>query len=518
MDASDVLRNIRRLNAEHGLFPRGAAVVVGVSGGPDSLCLLHALNALRDEFGIGLHVATLDHMLRGEESAADTAFVVEMARAWGLPATAGRIDVPALEAQLRLGVEETARQARYTFLAQVAARVGARRIAAAHNADDQSETVLMHFLRGSGLAGLRGMRPVTPLSDYHLLDPSALGARQPVFGTRHSASSPSEPAPESENQAPSTDVSGILLIRPLLTTPRVAVEAYSAAHGLTPRFDRSNLDTTYFRNRLRHEIIPYLERVNPNFRALLRRTAEVAAADYDALRAQGERAWAAVCRREDATAIVFDRAGWRALPLSTQRATVREAGYRLNPALRDVSFTHVEDAVRVAREGETGAQATLPGGVSLRVDYDALVIAVAGHEPAPPPWPLLWSEDPIPVALPADIPLPESAWRFTLAPSRLRLGSIPHDTWSAALAIPPGAQLALRGRRPGDRFAPQGLEGHTQKLAAFMINAKIPAAWRDYIPLLTVNDRIAWVAGWRVSHYFTVPAEAESFFIARFVK
>jgi tRNA(Ile)-lysidine synthase len=483
---SDVLHNIRQLNAEYNLLPRGETIVVGVSGGPDSLCLLHALCALREELGMRLHVATLDHALRGEESAADAAFVAQTARDWGLPVTVERIDVPALEARLRLGVEETARQARYTFLARAAAHAGASRIAIAHNADDQSETVLMHFLRGSGLPGLRGMLPATPLSDYHLL-------------------------PDHPDPAPFT------LVRPLLTTTRAAIEVYCAAHKLAPRFDRSNLDTTYFRNRLRHEVLPYLEGINPNIRALLRRTAAVAAADYEALREMAEGAWARICREQDENHIAFDLAGWRALPLSSQRTTIREAAFRLGRDLRDVSFAHVEGAVRVARNGSTGAQATLPGGLSLRVDYEALVVATAGHKPAPPPWPLLWTTETLPVTIPADIPLPGGAWRFTLAPARPPLAPVLRDRWSAALNIPPDAQIALRARRPGDRFAPQGLDGHTQKLSAFMINVKIPASWRDHIPLLTVNGRIAWVAGWRVSHHFAVPYDAEVFLLAHFI-
>jgi tRNA(Ile)-lysidine synthase len=486
---NEVLHNILELNAAHDLLPRGETVVVGVSGGPDSLCLVHALHTLRGELGIAPHVATLDHGLRGEASAADAAFVEATARAWGLPVTAGRADVPALEERLKLGVEETARQARYTFLAQVAAEQGARVIAAAHNADDQSETVLMHFLRGSGLAGLRGMLPATRLSEYHLL-PDAL-----------------DPAP-------------FTLARPLLTTPRAAVEAYCAAHDLRPRFDRSNLDVTLFRNRLRREIIPYLEQVNPNLRALLRHTADVATADYAALRAGHARAWAAACRDVQDDAVTFDLAGWRALSLSAQRATLREAAFRIGRSLRDVSFTHVDNAVSIARRGETGARATLPGGLYLRVDYDALVVAAEHHTPAPPPWPLLWSREPLPVPpAPSVVALPGNAWHFRLARCRRPLpAGIHRETWRAVLALPPDAELVLRTRRPGDRFAPQGMGGHTQKLADFMINVKIPAPWRDYIPLLVAGGIIVWVVGWRVSQYCVVTDDNESFFVADFME
>ncbi|MCZ7543192.1 MAG: tRNA lysidine(34) synthetase TilS [Anaerolineae bacterium] len=487
MDTDPVLRNIRQLSAARGLFAPGALVVVGVSGGPDSLCLLHALSALREELGIRLHVATLDHMLRGAASAEDAAFVVETARAWGLPVTAERIDVPALEAALHLGIEETARQARYTFLARTALALGAGCIAVAHNADDQSETVLMHFLRGSGLAGLRGMLPVTPLSAYHLL--------------------PDAPDP-----------AGLRLVRPLLTTPRAEVEDYCRRHGIATRFDRSNLDTTHFRNRLRHEVIPYLETVNPNLRALLRRTAEVAAADYDALRARYRAAWAQTCRREGESAIAFDRAAWRALPAERAARHPPRGGVPARPHAARREF-HPRGGRRPRgargrhRRRSDAARRAFPAG---RLHHHHGPGPGARGRPAAVAAPLVGGADPGP-----------AAGGLSPAGQRMALHADPRapplappldDPWRAALMIPDGATVTLRARRPGDRFAPQGMAGHTQKLADFMINAKIPAPWRAHIPLLTVDGAIAWVAGWRVGHHFTVPPEAGAFYVARFTQ
>ncbi|MGB9889276.1 MAG: tRNA lysidine(34) synthetase TilS, partial [Anaerolineae bacterium] len=357
----DLLREVQRFIRCHDLLRVGDRVVVGVSGGPDSLCLLHLLLRLQEEYRLQLHVAHLHHGARGEDADADAAFVADRAREWGLPATLAREDVPALARAYKLAFEEAARRVRYAFLAHVAGRVGAAKVAVGHNADDQAETVLMHFLRGAGLAGLRGMRPATPLSEYRLLpqtDRFPLPDRLPV------------------------------LIRPLLGIPRAAIEAYCAEQGLTPRFDRSNLDTTYFRNRLRHELLPLLETYNPNIRRRLCHTAEVVAADYELLTQMREWAWGQVVREETDRAIVLDRAGWGAQPLALQRALVREAAYRLRPHLRDVDFVHVEAAVQVARAGTTGARATLPGGLALTVGYDTLTVADARYEP-PPPGPTL---------------------------------------------------------------------------------------------------------------------------------
>ncbi len=163
-----MLFRVRHAIQRHHLVTPGETVVVGVSGGPDSLCLLHVLRELSPELSLRLHVAHLNHRIRGADADADAAFVAALAAAWGLPATLGAADVPALARAHKLAPEEAARCARYAFLARVAEQVGARTIAVAHNADDQTETVLMHWLRGSGLAGLRGMLPATPLEEMRL--------------------------------------------------------------------------------------------------------------------------------------------------------------------------------------------------------------------------------------------------------------------------------------------------------------------------------------------------------------
>jgi tRNA(Ile)-lysidine synthase len=469
----DVLKQVRRTIENHGLLVQGDGVVVGVSGGPDSLCLLHVLLRLREAYGLRLHVAHLHHGARGVDADADAEFVAALAAEWELSVTVERRDVPTLAREHGLAFEEAARRVRYAFLAQVAGEVGAGKIAVGHNADDQAETVLMHFLRGTGLAGLRGMLPVTPITDYRLLDPFLLD--QPI----------SHP----------------VIIRPLLEVPRAEIERYCIDQGLTPRFDRSNLDTTYFRNRLRHELLPLLETYNPNVRARLCHTAAVVAADYELLDRMRDQAWAEVVREERDAAVVFDRAAWRALPVALQRATLRWAAYRLRRSLRDVDFVHVENARRVGLTGETGAEATLPMGLALTVGYDTLTVGDAGDAGPPPDEPLLWSADPLPVRVPGATHLPQSEWMLQAEVlgnwDAAQVAANP-DPWTAyfdadVLAEP----LVLRPRRRGDRFRPQGMGGHSVKLSAFLINLKVPRAWRDHVPLLVAGGEIAWVCGRR---------------------
>jgi tRNA(Ile)-lysidine synthase len=457
-----VVARVRRAIERHNLLTAGETVVAGVSGGPDSLCLLHVLRQLASELSLGLHVAHLNHQMRGEDADADAAFVARLAADWGLRATIEAADVPALARAHKLAPEEAARRARYAFLGRVAGQVGARTIAVAHNADDQTETVLMHWLRGSGLAGLRGMLPATPISDFQSLT----------------------------------------LIRPLLTIPRADIEAYCAEHNLQPRFDRSNLDTTYFRNRLRHELIPYLETYNVNVKEILRRSASVVSADYQLLREQLDITWKEIVRAESDRAVTFDLNAWRALPLSLKRSTIREAIHRLRRALRNIDFVHVENAVEILAEGETGAQATLPQGLMLTIGYDTFTVADQDYR-ALPDWPLLLTGESVPVAIPGHARLPGSAW--ALQAEVLPRSAVADETltaaqgWQAYLnAAVVGPSPVLRPRRPGDRFCPLGLGGRGKQVNEFMINEKIPASWREHVPLL-VNEvgQILWVCGWR---------------------
>jgi len=500
---------IRQIIDRHSLLPYSGTVVVGVSGGPDSLCLLHALHSLAPEYGIALHVAHLNHQLRDTDSDQDAKYVAQLAAGWGLPRTIEARDVAAYAAENRLAIEEAARQMRYGFLAEVAQRIGSDTIAVAHHADDQAESVLMHVIRGSGIAGLRGMRPKSRIGEMRL----APGGQASTVESRKS-DGPADLRPLA---------SDICLIRPLLYVSRADIEAYCAANGLHPRFDVSNLDQTYFRNWLRHTVLPLLAQHNPGVRDVLCRTAEVAAADYESLHAAMERAWAQAVRVSDA-AIVFDLSAWRALPLSLKRATVREAIHRLRRELRNINFVHIERAVNMAENGLVGDRATLAEGLVLTVSYDSFIIADEGHMGPLPDWPLLEPGARIAVNIPGVCPLPDSGWalesEISALDSSFRDNPYP---WTAHLdADTFSGALALRTRLPGDRIAPQGMGGQTKKLNEIMINAKIQRAARDRMPLLVCDDpragpRILWACGLRIDEHVCITSATRRVLRLRFV-
>jgi tRNA(Ile)-lysidine synthase len=294
----------------------------------------------------------------------------------------------------------------------------------------------------------------------------------------------------------------LTLIRPLLAIPRVDIEVYCAKHNLEPRFDRSNLDTTHFRNRLRHELIPFLATYNVNIREVVRRSASVIAADYELLRQQVEMAWRQVVDIESDSVVTFDLAAWRALPLSLRRSTIREAIRRLRRGLRNIDFVHVENAVEILARGDTGAQATLPQGLMLTIGYDTFTVADEDFR-GWPDLPLLLTDYPVSITVPGHTSLPGSAWRLMVELSP-RSDVSDEDLavargWEAYLdATALGSSPILRHRQPGDRFHPLGMEGQSKRLSEFMINEKIPSAWRDRIPLVLNEDgEIVWVCGWR---------------------
>lgn len=471
-----LVEQVRATIQRYHMLPPGN-VVVGVSGGADSVALLHILLRLQDDLNIRVHAAHLNHRIRGEDAEADQAFVARLAQEWRVPLTVGSVDVPALAQERHLALEEAARQARYTFLLRAARRLGAQTVAVAHHADDQAETVLMHFLRGAGLAGLRGILPISDLTRLRMGAPEELLRGDPV-----------------------------LLVRPLLEITKADILTYCQANRLEFRFDRSNLDQTYFRNRLRHELLPILETYNPNIRQVLRRTAIVAADDYAFLAHELQKAWDKASIAEGDGWLEFDRQQWRNLHRSLQRGVLREAIRRLRRGLRNINWVHVENALDVLNRTDTGA-ATLPQGLTAVARYGRFYVAEAGTAP-PPPVPQLAGE-PLPVPVPGTLDLPDGRWVVEVqildaVPDAARQNTDPWQAW-LDLAVA-GEHLVLRPRQPGDAFAPLGMGGHMKRLNEFMINAKVPREWRDAWPLLCNARHILWVTGLRVDERAAIGA------------
>ncbi len=456
---------MRTVDSACGLFAAGEAVVVAVSGGADSLVLLHVLRAYAPERDLRLHVAHLDHLLR-PESTADAAAVASLAAAWDLPASFEAQDVGAVARARGRGVEEAARYSRYGFLARTAARVGAGKIAVAHTADDQAETVLMNLVRGTGLTGLAGMRPLSDLTPA----PGLLLAGAAAFP---------EPRPR--------------LARPFLTVRRSEVLAYVAQHGLQPQVDATNLDPRFLRNRLRQQVMPLLEDMNPLLVASLLRLAASVAGDVDYLEAAVERAWPGLVRESDGRLIVA-RAAWAELPPALQRRAVRRMVRHLVGPSRRFGWQAVE-AVREACASPGVSRRSLPAGLVLELGPTEFTLEL--EAPTVPPAPL----HPVGQAL----TLPGTTlWPGGWALSASVRARQPNDgrtgTWQCHMdADRVGIALRVRGRRPGDRLAPLGMAGRHRGLQDVLVDARVPAAVRDGWPLVMAGAEIVWVVGIRQS-------------------
>ncbi|MEE8472112.1 MAG: tRNA lysidine(34) synthetase TilS [Dehalococcoidia bacterium] len=439
----DLSREVQRIIKGHHLIPRGEAVVVGVSGGPDSVCLVHILAGLRERLGMGLHVAHLNHLLRGPESEADADYVSQLAQRLSLPFTVESQAPHELQLRRGLSPEEAAREVRYGFLARVAAATGARRIAVGHTASDQAETVLMHLVRGSGLRGLGGM-------------------------------------------APAAERNGLTLIRPLLSVSREETESYCRSHHLQPRQDSSNLSPDHLRNRFRRELLPLLRSFNPNIEQTLLRSARTLSEDLAFLQEGVSRAWAEVVT-EEGGGIALDVEMTRRLHPALQRHLLLQALEHMLGSPQDALTVHVEQMLAVLTRA--GKKLSLPGGLTFSAHYGKAVLSRGGETPCPLP-PLEGSHR---LRVPGETVLP--GWRVeaSLGPP----SGLPGAGWKASFDLEAtGSNLVVRKRRPGDRFQPLGL-GYEKKLQDFMVDAKIQREWRARVPLVCSDDHIIWVAGWR---------------------
>jgi tRNA(Ile)-lysidine synthase len=476
-----MLAKFRATLREHKLIARGDTLVVGVSGGPDSLALLHALKMLAPELDLKLFVAHLNHQLRGKASDADEQFVVWLAREWQLSLANARWDVGAYATENGLSIEQAARELRYQFLMGVANQAQANAIAVAHNADDQVETILLHLLRGAGLSGMRGMAYQSELT--------------------------------------TDDGRRTTLIRPLLDVTRAEIEIYCLENNLQPRIDETNFDTTILRNRLRHEIIPQLETINPNLRAVLRDSARSMADDYAYIQQNVLGIFDRMSRASDG-ALVFDKKWFRALPANLQRGVLREAVARLR-RLKNIGFQHIEHARRIAAEKDAGAEATLPQGLLLVVGYDDFTI---GEHLEMPDAPLLLHDQEIVLNVGDEILLQESDWgvrRLETGDRGVEIGDWRLETgkwvgWFDAEKI--SGNLVLRTRRAGERFAPKGMGGKHKSLHEFMIDEKIPRHLREFIPILADEEKILWVVGYRADERARVTAETQNILRVEFFK
>jgi tRNA(Ile)-lysidine synthase len=430
----------------------GDTVVVGVSGGVDSVSLLDILSRLQAGCDLTLVVVHVHHGLRGEEADRDLRFVEGLAARYGLPFEGTRVrtsDYPKGE-----NTQAQARRLRYRFFEEVAGRWGANRIATGHHQDDHAETLLMQILRGTG--GLHGIRPV----------------REGRY------------------------------IRPLIEIRREEIRDYANQTGLAFCEDSSNEKRGYLRNRIRQELIPWIRgEVNPSFSGPLVQLASILEEDAQYLDAIAEEALSEAMDGPPVEGeVILRRDLMEPMPRAIQRRVLRQAYRRLDGSAQGLTFGHVEgvcDALRSKRGGPAHKVFSLPRGVRVYLEYDAVCFTRGD----------LWEVEPYEytLCLGEERLIPEVG--MAIRARRVAFDSFPLEERDRNLAWldadRSAGEMVVRNPRPGDRFRPLGLGGE-KKLKDFFMDEKIPRSLRRRIVILEIGGRVGWVVGLRIDDRFKV--------------
>ena len=454
-------KQIRAFVVKHGLLIPGDRVLIAVSGGPDSVALLHLLNDLREDLELSLEVAHLQHGIRGAEAKQDCRFVGAMAKQLGLEFHLREINLPEIRSAVGKGnLEELARGERYRFFAEIARQRNMGKVAAGHTRDDQAETVMMWFLRGCGRKGLGGMSPMRRLR-------------------------PADAAP--------------VLIRPLLGVSKTEVVAFLNERRIDYRVDPSNQDTNLLRNWLRFDLLPRLkERSDPQLAARLAHEAELIR-DEDALLQR--------LARDKLEAIRTPKGVDRELFLRQDRAIQRRI-LRLwveesRGHLRGVDSDHVEMLIELARQGPSQSRLSIPGGWELVKEYETLRLEKRSGK-------LRWSCYSYELPIGGEVTLPEAGMIIRSEQLSAPLASLPHDPLEAVFdsaALP--ATLTVRNFRHGDRFRPLGMTGR-KKVKDLFIEKKVPLSVRATLPLVSSGQEILWVPGYARSEIATIHSQTSA--------
>ena len=454
-----------------GYAGTGSLLVVAVSGGPDSVALLHALLSLSVTTNLRLHVAHLNHNFRGEEAEEDARFVANLAQEQGLPATVEKADPVAYQRDTGISsFEEAARELRYGFLSHVAAEDKPAAVALGHNADDQAETVIMHIIRGSGLHGLKGMEELS------------------TWRSRDHASQ-------------------VALFRPLLQVSKAETADYCRRRGIPFREDTGNLLSRFTRNRVRHQLLPELRSYNPRIGDALVRLANLASLEVDYLDTEVSRLWPSVAGLEQDW-LTLDSNLLASLHPLIVRLVLRRAYEHVAGDTRRLQEIHLGDMARFLTL-PAGRVLDLPSGLRLHSGYGRLLL---GRGPdIPCPLPALEEEHLMTLPPPgAEVTIHIPGWEVTAAQRATSTGPTTKDPFIARLdpeAVGAGP-LIIRTRRPGDRFQPSGMQS-SKKLQDFFVDQKVPRSWRDRVPLIIAERGIAWVVGHRVAEWARARPDSE---------
>lgn len=456
---NSVLQEVMDTICEHGMIDKGDRILAAVSGGADSVCMLHALNTLKKTMGFDIYCAHLNHCLRGDAADSDERFVVDLCEGLDIPVFTKSVDVAALAKEKKLTTEEAGRYARYDFFDELSQKYKITKTATAHNSDDNAETVLMRIIRGTGTDGLKG-----------------------IAYTREDG-----------------------IIRPLLNISRADIEEYCQENNLSFCTDATNKDNEYTRNRIRNELLPFIEQnFNTNIKEGLCRLAANATEDADFLNSYAGRMY----RR-----LSNPLPGGK--PVTLHIESLKMVDKCIVSRVLKIAADEVKNGIRLEKkhiEGlfdlmtkQTGATLDLPQGLeaSVRYGWISFIDKTAAPE-------VVKGQDGFFTGIaPAQTVFVEALGKnISLRIENAKEYKCKVNETAISYDLIEGKMLFLRNRRSGDRIV-WFPDGKTKKIKNILIDGKIPQKDRDKIPLLCTGDEVLAIVGSRVSEKYKVTKETE---------
>ena len=459
----------------HNLLKQGERVLIGVSGGKDSVSLLYILKEIEREYNLSLFIAHLNHLFRGKEAEGDARYVQRLGKRLSIPTRVERFDVPKFIKMSRLSAEEGARVIRYRFYHQIAREVGANKLALGHTADDNVETVLMRFLRGAGIDGLVGIPPLR-------------------------------------------EEGGLVIIRPLIEVWEEEVEDYCQRLKIKPREDSSNQSLDYLRNRIRLKLLPQLRReYNLEIKESILGLVKTLRSDYDYLKEETKNAFLRVLVEESSERVSLEVKGLLKLSLSLRMRVLREAIRKIKGDLKGISLENIEGVLTLLEKGRTGKKLSLPDKIWAEREYDYLIVFKEEKERKSFDFnyrlkiPGITEIKELGIEIEANI--------LTRAPDRRDI-LVPQSTGVAQAYFDyqlVGEQITLRRKKPGDKFIPLGMNDF-QKLKKFFIDKKVPQKIRDNVPVVATSDQIIWIVGYRMDERVRVTKKTKQVLELKVIK
>jgi len=449
---------VKKYIKENGLIREGDKVLVALSGGPDSVCLLNILYNLKDDLKISLGVAHINHMLRGEDADKDEKYVKRVCEKIGIPCYIKRVDVNAYSSENKMSSEMAGRKVRYDFFEEILKKYKYNKIATAHNANDQAETIIFRLIRGSGLEGLGGIK--------NFRDEK--------------------------------------IIRPILCLSRFEVEQYINEKKIEPRIDKSNFEKTYNRNKIRLDILPYIkENFNKDIIQTLNRTAVLLQKDNEFLEKESLKLYKKSCIEEDEYFII-KKDTFTNDDVVVSRV-LRNALIRYSKQSYDFEMKHIYDIIELARKG-TGRELDLPKNIFVENIYGDIYIKSRLQKH------ILYNDK---IKLNKfsinnkKILFHDFEIKFSII-NNYENSKLKENKFIKYFEFDKiESEIILRAREKGDKIIPLGMIG-CKKVKDIFIDMKIPKDLRDSIPILCFDDKIAWIIGIRTSEEYKLSSNSKN--------